>query len=63
MRAYGDYLPWAFIGPRWFVQDWWSYGLPVAPWGYEWVRVGPDALLVEADTGQVVQVVYGVFYW
>jgi len=27
------------------------------------VRYGPDALLVNVYSGEVVDVVYGVFYW
>jgi Ni/Co efflux regulator RcnB len=33
----------------------------VPPAGYEWVRVGADALLVNTATGEVLQVEYGVF--
>jgi len=29
---------------------------------YVRVRVGDDALLVDVDTGEVIRVVYGVFY-
>jgi Ni/Co efflux regulator RcnB len=29
--------------------------------GYQWVRYGPDLLLVDIATGQVVDVRYGVF--
>jgi Ni/Co efflux regulator RcnB len=30
--------------------------------GFQWVRYGPDLLLVNVTTGQVVDVAYGVFY-
>ncbi len=50
-----------------FVRDYWldnyeDFGLMDPPDGYTWVRYGPDALLIDEDTGEVVQVVYGVFY-
>jgi Ni/Co efflux regulator RcnB len=59
--AYGQFLP-----TGWFTQDYWiddyeDYDLPVPPYGYEWVRSGPDALLVDTYTGEVVEAVYGLF--
>ena len=59
--AFGMFLP-----AGWYVQDYWiedydDYDLPVPPYGYEWVRNGPDALLVDTYTGEVVEVVYGLF--
>ncbi len=59
--GYGDILP-----AGWFVADFWisdyeDYDLPVPPYGYEWVRSGPDALLVDTYTGEVVEAVYGLF--
>ncbi len=59
--AYGMFLP-----TGWFTQDYWiddyeDYDLPVPPYGYEWVRSGPDALLVDTYTGEVVEAVYGLF--
>jgi hypothetical protein len=35
-------------------------GIP--PYGYEWVCYGDDALLVNVYTGEILQVVYGLFY-
>jgi Ni/Co efflux regulator RcnB len=33
------------------------------PWaGYEWVRYGNDALLVDVDTGEIIRVEYDIFY-
>jgi hypothetical protein len=29
--------------------------------GYEWVRDGNDAILVNTDSGEILQVEYGVF--
>jgi Ni/Co efflux regulator RcnB len=60
--TYGERLP-----HGWFARDYWissflMFGLTTPPDGYVWVRVGDDALLVDEDTGEVVQVVYGIFY-
>ncbi|WP_374571758.1 RcnB family protein [Phenylobacterium sp.] len=60
--SFGDILPRAWYGPNYFIDDWWAYGLPIPPFGYEWVRVGDDALLVDTYTGRVVQVVYDLFW-
>jgi Ni/Co efflux regulator RcnB len=59
---YGQYLP-----PMYFVRSYWLidfliYGLMAPPPGCIWVRYGPDALLIDLETGEIVQVVYGVFY-
>jgi Ni/Co efflux regulator RcnB len=47
---------------NYFINSWWSYGLMSPPWGYEWVRYGPDAVLIDVRTGVILQVRYGVFY-
>jgi Ni/Co efflux regulator RcnB len=60
--AYGERLPYGWWGSQWFIQDYDFYGLPPAPYGYEWVRVGPDALLIDLRTGMVVESAYGLFY-
>ncbi|MGA3156517.1 MAG: RcnB family protein [Steroidobacteraceae bacterium] len=59
--AYGDVLPRAYWGPQYILSDYWLFALEVPPVGYEWVRVGNDALLVSTDNGAVLQVEYGVF--
>jgi len=43
-------------------MDYANFALPQPPFGAVWVRVGEDALLVDQTNGQVVSVVYGVFY-
>jgi hypothetical protein len=60
--AIGAILPPLFLTPGYFYPDWATLGLSPPPPGYQWVRYGPDLLLVELDNGQVVDVVYGVFY-
>jgi Ni/Co efflux regulator RcnB len=58
----GERLPTAFFARDFWLTDYASYGLIAPPGdGYVWVRFGPDALLIDEDTGETVQVVYGVF--
>jgi Ni/Co efflux regulator RcnB len=61
--AYGQFLPALFLTPSYFIGNWGGYGLWTPPYGCNWVRYGPDALLVNVYTGQVVEVVHGVFWW
>jgi Ni/Co efflux regulator RcnB len=37
------------------------FGLAPPPYGYEWVRNGDDALLIDTNTGEILQVEYDVF--
>ncbi|MFC3070866.1 RcnB family protein [Phenylobacterium soli] len=60
--SFGDILPPTWYGPEYVLWDWWAYDLPAPPYGYDWVRVGDDALLVDDFTGRVVQVVRGLFW-
>ena len=60
--AGGMVLPPLFLVPAYFYADWAALGLVAPEAGFQWVRYGPDLLLVNATTGQVVDVVYGVFY-
>lgn len=58
---FGELLPRGWYAPDYQLMDWWSYGLPEPPPGYDWVRVGRDALLVD-DYGRIYQVVRSVFW-
>ncbi|MBS0470715.1 MAG: RcnB family protein [Proteobacteria bacterium] len=60
--TFGDFLPSLFFGEQYWLDSWSDYGLPYPPPGCVWVRYGNDALLVDEDTGEIIQVVYGVFY-
>lgn len=60
--AFGEILPRGWYGSDYLLNDWWSYGLPYPPLGYDWVRVGDDALLIDSYTGRVVQVVQDIFW-
>lgn len=60
--AGGMVLPPLFLVPAYFYADWAALGLVAPEAGFQWVRYGPDVLLVNVTTGQVVDAVYGVFY-
>ena len=59
--GYGEILPRAYWGSQYLLADYWLFSLEVPPSGYEWVRDGNDALLVNTDSGEILQVEYGVF--
>jgi Ni/Co efflux regulator RcnB len=59
--GYGEILPRAYWGPEYLIGDYWLFALEVPPAGYEWVRDDTDALLVDTNTGEILQVEYGVF--
>jgi len=59
--ARGEYLPRIFISAPYFIDyDW--LGLPPPPYGYRWVRYGPDAVLVNVYDGRILDVIYDAFY-
>ena len=55
-------LPPLFLARAYWYADYAALGLPPPDPGFQWVRYGPDLLLVNLDSGQVVDVIYGVFY-
>ncbi|HEY4339236.1 MAG TPA: RcnB family protein [Steroidobacteraceae bacterium] len=59
--AYGQILPRAYFAPEYILSDYWLFALEVPPAGYEWVRDGDDALLVDVNSGEILQVEYGAF--
>jgi Ni/Co efflux regulator RcnB len=59
---YGQRLPASYYASNYWIADYVMYALFAPPPGLIWVRVGNDALLVDQNTGDVVQVQYGVFY-
>ena len=61
--VFGDFLPTLFIGPDYYIYDYAEYGLPYPPPGTVWVRYGPDALLVDRYSGEVIEVAYNIFYY
>ena len=60
--SYGEVLPWTWWTPRYRIDSWWTYGLPIPPVGYTWVRLGRDAVLVDLWTGRIVQVACSLFW-
>ena len=57
----GQRIAHVFWRPTRFLEDYADYGLADPPYGFEWVRYGPDVLLIDLGTGIVGQAVYGVF--
>jgi Ni/Co efflux regulator RcnB len=57
----GQRLPPLFLGPSYAYAGWGALGLQAPAPGYIWVRFGPDLLLVNQNTNEVEDVVYGVF--
>jgi Ni/Co efflux regulator RcnB len=60
--GYGAYIPRSFLIDSFFLSDFYDYGLGEPPYGCEWVQDGPNALLIDEYTGQVLQVVPDAFY-
>lgn len=60
--TYGETLPPAFWIQQYWIDSFWLYDLMAPPPGLVWVRVGDDAILVDEDTGAIVEVDYDVFY-
>jgi Ni/Co efflux regulator RcnB len=60
--GYGQFLPAVYWGRDFWIGDFLAYGLFAPPDGFVWVRYGPDALLIDEYTGEIIQVDYGVFY-
>lgn len=58
----GGILPSVFLASPFFFAGWASMGLQPPPPGFQWVRQGPDVVLVNLRTGQIIDVAYGVFY-
>jgi Ni/Co efflux regulator RcnB len=59
----GERLPYMFLSSTYFIDNWYDFDLPQPPYGYHWARFGPDAVLVNNWSGEVVDVIYGIFYW
>jgi Ni/Co efflux regulator RcnB len=59
--GYGEILPRAYWASQYVIADYWLFALEVPPAGYEWVRDGNDALLIDTSTGEILQVEYGAF--
>jgi Ni/Co efflux regulator RcnB len=51
-----------FLVRDYWYPDWGLIGLPPPPPDYQWVRYGSDLLMVDLTSGEVIDVVYDVFY-
>jgi Ni/Co efflux regulator RcnB len=58
----GERIPALLLVSTYFLTDYGLYGLEAPDDGYVWVRDGSDAVLVDQETGEVVEVEYDVFY-
>jgi Ni/Co efflux regulator RcnB len=59
----GEYLPYSYYdGGRYELHDYWRYDLYEPPYWARWVRVGANALLIDVDSGEVIEIVYDLFY-
>lgn len=55
----GDYLPDLFYSYR--LYDWDYYDLPMPPFGCAWYLIGQDAVLVDIDSGRIIDVYYDIY--
>ena len=60
--GYGQQLPSYYYGRSFWISSFLLYGLFAPPSGLIWVRYGPDALLIDQETGEIVQVRYNMFF-
>jgi Ni/Co efflux regulator RcnB len=60
--AFGERLPSAYFGSAFWITDFLAFDLFPPPDGFVWVRYGPDALLIDRYSGEIIQADYGVFY-
>ena len=60
--GFGQFLPSIYWGRDFWIADFLAFGLFAPPDGLVWVRYGPDALLIDEYTGEIIQVDYGVFF-
>jgi Ni/Co efflux regulator RcnB len=54
-------FPLALLVAGYLISNWADYGLAEPQEGYQWVRYGPDVLMVDQDTGEVGDAAYGTF--
>ena len=60
--VFGERLPAIYFARGFWITDFLAFGLFAPPDGLVWVRFGPDALLIDEYTGEIIQVDYGVFF-
>jgi Ni/Co efflux regulator RcnB len=57
----GLFLPSLFLSSAYYFNSYNAFGLGAPPYGTQWVRYGPDLLLVEIGTGRIRAVYNNVF--
>lgn len=57
----GAFLPSVFWNPDYYITDYALYDLAPPPPDFEWIRYGPDLLLINVQTGQIAQSIPGAF--
>jgi Ni/Co efflux regulator RcnB len=60
--SYGENLPREYWAQDYWIANFLNFGLDAPPDGYVWVQYGNDALLIDEDTGEIIEVEYGIFY-
>ena len=60
--AIGVVLPRLFLSNSYYFDNYADLDLGPPPYGYRWVRYGPDLLMVNVRTGRIADVIYGAFY-
>jgi Ni/Co efflux regulator RcnB len=60
--GYGDRLPLAYYGSRYLINDYYDYDLYAPPYATAWVRVGNDVMLIDLNSGEVLDVVADLFW-
>jgi Ni/Co efflux regulator RcnB len=58
----GQSLPQLLFGSAYYFTDHALLGLDSPPYGYQWVRFGPDVMLVNIRTGEILDVIHNAFY-
>ena len=58
----GQRLPRNYYGSRYVIRDYRNYGLYAPPTGYQWTRVGNDAVLTAVVSGVIGAVIGGLFF-
>jgi Ni/Co efflux regulator RcnB len=59
--AIRGHLPLSLLLAEYMILNRIDYGLDAPLTGYEWVRYGPDLLMVDEATGEIDEVIHDVF--
>ena len=57
----GHALPRAYLAPTYYYRDYAALGLYAPQAHFQWIRYGPDLVLVDVRTGNIADIRYGVF--